>query len=80
MNKIYLLIGVLLGLLVLIFILQFLGLFILIAAFLGVSIFIAYIIFIALFGIITILAIPYYLIKNKTEVDEYGSYDLEDFK
>lgn len=58
----------------------FLDIFLLIAFWLGISLIGAVFIVMAVVTLITLIAIPYYLIKNKKEVQEYGSYKINDIE
>ena len=59
---------------------HFLDVFLIIALWLGISLIL---IIFAIMGIILIIflfALPYYLIKQKKEIQQYGNYDLNDVK
>lgn len=56
---------------------HFLSLFVVLAALLGISILVITVLIAAVIFIATLIAIPYYLIKKKPEVQEYGNYELE---
>jgi len=64
--------------LLLILIFKYLALFALFAAILGLSVIVIMVLFGALMFLLILVALPYYIIKNKPEVQEYGNYEIED--
>jgi len=64
--------------LLLILIFKYLALFALFAAILGLSVIVIMVLFGALMFLLILVALPYYIIKKKTEVQEYGNYEIED--
>nr|AGF93059.1 membrane protein [uncultured organism] len=61
----------------LILIFEYLALFALFAAILGLSVIVAMVLFGALMFLLILVALPYYIIKKKPEVQEYGNYEIE---
>lgn len=61
-------------------ILHFLGIFIILTLIFGLLLFALIIIGIVILILIFIFATPYYLLKKKPEVEEYGEYSLEQIK
>lgn len=79
MKKAILVIGAaVIAFLLFILIYRYLALFALFAAILGLSIFVIMVLFGVVMFLIIMVAIPYYLIKKKPEVEEYGNYELDD--
>ncbi len=64
----------------LISIFYFLDIFMMIALWVGISIGIVMVIFIIGFILVSILAVPYYLIKKDKEVQDHGSYSIDDIE
>lgn len=64
--------------LLLILIFKYLALFALFAAILGLSVIVIMVLFGALMFLLILVALPYYIIKKKPEVQEYGNYEIED--
>ncbi len=62
----------------LILIFEYLALFALFAAILGLSVIVIMVLFGALMFLLILVALPYYIIKKKPEVQEYGNYEIED--
>jgi len=59
---------------------HFLDVFLIIALWLGVSLILIVFAIMGIMLIIFLFALPYYLIKQKKEIQEYGNYDINDVK
>ncbi len=70
--------GAFFAFLALIFILYFFSLFAWMAALCGLSILIVTVLITVGTFLIMLFALPYYLLKKKPEVQEYGNYELEE--
>lgn len=80
MNIIQLILAIILGFAFIILALYFLGILMVVALIIGVAVLIAIIIGIFILLLITILAVPYFYFAKKPEIQEFGSYRIEDVK
>ncbi len=58
----------------------YLDIFLMISILLGISVIIVIIATIVLFTLISLIAIPYYWMTRKPEVQEFGDYSIDDIK
>lgn len=77
-TAVYVIGGAIVAFLLLILIFKYLALFALFAAILGLSVIVIMVLFGALMFLLILVALPYYIIKKKPEVQEYGNYEIED--
>ncbi|MBS3817366.1 MAG: hypothetical protein KGY76_07380 [Candidatus Thermoplasmatota archaeon] len=80
MKKYHIVLAALIASLLMISVFYFLDIFVMIAIWAGISISIAMTVFIVGFVIVSILAVPYYLFKKDKEVQDHGSYDIDDIE
>ncbi len=73
-------IGVLAGAFMILMIMLYLDIIVFLAVFLGISLVIAYIFIGLILFLVPIVLIPYYLLKKRSDTQDCGSYDLDDFE
>lgn len=79
-KALYVIAGLILGFLALIFLLYIFEVLVIVAVILGISALILLVLMVAAVIIISIIAVPYYLLTKEPETQEYQSYDLDEFK